>query len=84
MCVTTGPTRIGEEWIGMRVLLIEDDSAIAQSIELTLKSESFNTPTSVKKVSISASFAITTSFCSTSTFPICRVWRFCGRCASPR
>src|SRR3954451_15500126 len=28
--------------IGMRVLLIEDDSATAQSIELMLKSESFN------------------------------------------
>jgi RNA polymerase subunit RPABC4/transcription elongation factor Spt4 len=42
MCVTTVPTRIGEEWIGMRVLLIEDDSATAQSIELMLKSESFN------------------------------------------
>ena len=27
---------------GMRVLLIEDDSATAQSIELMLKSESFN------------------------------------------
>src|SRR6266545_3341791 len=27
---------------GMRVLLIEDDSAVAQSIELMLKSESFN------------------------------------------
>src|ERR1035438_10444354 len=27
---------------GMRVLLIEDDSSIAQSIELMLKSESFN------------------------------------------
>jgi len=26
----------------MRVLLIEDDSVTAQSIELTLKSESFN------------------------------------------
>jgi two-component system cell cycle response regulator CtrA len=26
----------------MRVLLIEDDSSIAQSIELMLKSESFN------------------------------------------
>ncbi len=26
----------------MRVLLIEDDSAVAQSIELMLKSESFN------------------------------------------
>ena len=29
----------------MRVLLIEDDSATAQSIELMLKSESFNTYT---------------------------------------
>src|SRR3954467_14285187 len=28
--------------LGMRVLLIEDDSAVAQSIELMLKSESFN------------------------------------------
>src|ERR1700736_5797767 len=28
--------------IGMRVLLVEDDSATAQSIELMLKSESFN------------------------------------------
>ena len=34
---------VGEEWeLGMRVLLIEDDSAIAQSIELMLKSEGFN------------------------------------------
>jgi two-component system, cell cycle response regulator CtrA len=31
-----------EEGAGMRVLLIEDDSATAQSIELMLKSESFN------------------------------------------
>jgi PleD family two-component response regulator len=28
--------------LGMRVLLIEDDSATAQSIELMLKSEGFN------------------------------------------
>jgi two-component system, cell cycle response regulator CtrA len=34
---------VGEEWeLGMRVLLIEDDSATAQSIELMLKSEGFN------------------------------------------
>jgi two-component system cell cycle response regulator CtrA len=32
----------GDEGTGMRVLLIEDDSATAQSIELMLKSESFN------------------------------------------
>src|SRR5690606_31546472 len=31
-----------DKGIGMRVLLIEDDSATAQSIELMLKSESFN------------------------------------------
>src|SRR5262245_44476333 len=36
-----GRTRRGEG-SGMRVLLIEDDSATAQSIELMLKSESFN------------------------------------------
>jgi two-component system cell cycle response regulator CtrA len=30
------------KWAGMRVLLIEDDSATAQSIELMLRSESFN------------------------------------------
>ena len=32
----------GEKWVGMRVLLIEDDSATAQFIERMLKSESFN------------------------------------------
>jgi len=33
----------GEGWgLLMRVLLIEDDSATAQSIELMLKSENFN------------------------------------------
>ena len=34
--------RAAKKGIGMRVLLIEDDSATAQSIELMLKSESFN------------------------------------------
>ncbi len=45
----------GGKGINMRVLLIEDDSATAQSIELMLKSESFNvyTTDSAKKVSIS-------------------------------
>ena len=33
---------VARKWTGMRVLLIEDDSATAQSIELMLKSESFN------------------------------------------
>lgn len=34
--------RIGQKGIGMRVLLIEDDVATAESIELMLKSEAFN------------------------------------------
>src|SRR6184192_4632153 len=34
--------QVAREQSGMRVLLIEDDSATAQSIELMLKSESFN------------------------------------------
>ncbi len=37
-----GPERAVKGNLGMRVLLIEDDSATAQSIELMLKSESFN------------------------------------------
>ena len=35
-------SQVARKRIGMRVLLIEDDSATAQSIELMLKSESFN------------------------------------------
>ena len=35
-------SRAARKGTGMRVLLIEDDSATAQSIELMLKSESFN------------------------------------------
>jgi DNA-binding response OmpR family regulator len=51
----------------MRVLLIEDDSATAQSIELMLKSESFNVyrrisarkaSTSVKSTTTTSSFSI--------------------------
>src|SRR5713101_6955181 len=34
--------QVARKRIGMRVLLIEDDSNTAQSIELMLKSESFN------------------------------------------
>jgi two-component system cell cycle response regulator CtrA len=34
--------RIGQKGIGMRVLLIEDDIATSESIELMLKSEAFN------------------------------------------
>ncbi len=50
----------------MRVLLVEDDSATAQSIELMLKSESFNVYTTdlgEEGVDL-GSFMIMTSFCS--------------------
>jgi len=52
---------------GMRVLLIEDDSATAQSIELMLKSESFYVYTTDlgEEGAISVSSTITTSSCST-------------------
>jgi two-component system, cell cycle response regulator CtrA len=47
----------------MRVLLIEDDSDTAQSIELMLNSEGFNVYTADlgKRVSILANFMTTTS-----------------------
>src|SRR5712691_11796693 len=38
-------SHVARKRIGMRVLLIEDDSATSQSIELMLKSESFNVHT---------------------------------------
>jgi DNA-binding response OmpR family regulator len=57
----------------MRVLLIEDDTATAQSIELMLKSEGFNVYTTDlgKRASISASSTTTTSSFSTSTCRTC-------------
>src|SRR2546430_11077354 len=42
MFVANRSCRLAGRRISMRVLLIEDDSAIAQSIELMLKSESFD------------------------------------------
>jgi two-component system cell cycle response regulator CtrA len=42
MWVANVPGPVARKRIAMRVLLIEDDSATAQSIELMLKSESFN------------------------------------------
>lgn len=50
----------------MRVLLIEDDSATAQSIELMLQSEGFNVYTTDlgEEGSTSVSFTITTLSCS--------------------
>src|SRR5262249_2775155 len=41
-CVAIFESQVGEKSFGMRVLLIEDDSATAQSIGLMLKSERFN------------------------------------------
>ena len=57
----------------MRVLLIEDDSATAQSIELMLKSESFNVYTTdlgEEGVDLGKLYDTTLSF-STSTCPTC-------------
>ena len=70
----------------MRVLLIEDDSATAQSIELMLKSESFNlyTTESARKESILVRSMTTISFSSTSICPTCRASTFCAVCARPR
>jgi two-component system cell cycle response regulator CtrA len=42
MCVAYVRASNGEKWVGMRVLLIEDDSVTAQFIERMLKSEGFN------------------------------------------
>src|SRR4249919_1063795 len=42
MWVANGPAPMVRDRLGMRVLLIEDDPATAQSIELMLKSETFN------------------------------------------
>jgi len=41
-CVATFESQVGEKSFGMRVLLIEDDSATAQSIGLMLRFERFN------------------------------------------
>jgi len=72
--LTPGAATIGD-WHAR--LLIEDDSAVAQSIELMLKSESFNvyTTTSEKKASISENSTITTLSCSTSICLTCRLRR---------
>ena len=57
----------------MRVLLIEDDSATAQSIELMLQSEGFNVYTTDlgrRGQSTLANSTTTTSFCWISIFLI--------------
>ena len=70
----------------MRVLLIEDDSATAQSIELMLKSESFNLyTTDLGEEGVDLVRSMTTiSFSSTSICPTCRASTFCAVCARPR
>jgi hypothetical protein len=78
---------VGEEWgLGMRVLLIEDDSATAQSIELMLKSAASTStpPISARKGSISARSMTTTSSSSISNFRMCPASRCCAACESPR
>ena len=63
--LSPGSSKERQKGNGMRVLLIEDDSATAQSIELMLKSESFNVYTTDlgEEVSTSENSTITTSSC---------------------
>ena len=70
----------------MRVLLIEDDTAAAQSIELMLKSESFTVYTTDlgEEGSISARSTTTTSFFSTSICQICLALKCCAACVFRR
>lgn len=70
----------------MRVLLIEDDSATAQSIELMLKSESFNVYTTdlgEEGVDLGKLYDYDIILLDLN-LPTCRVTRFCAACASPR
>ena len=70
----------------MRVLLIEDDSATAQSIELMLKSESFNVyTTDLGEEGIDRARSTTTTLSYlTSICRICRASMYCASCASQR
>ena len=70
----------------MRVLLIEDDSATAQSIDLMLKSESFNVYTTdlgEEGVDLGKLYDYDIILLD-RTCPTCRVSRFCGPSASQR
>jgi hypothetical protein len=65
---SSAPKGISSALLPMRVLLIEDDSATAQSDRADAQIREASTsirPTSAKKASISASCTITTSSCST-------------------
>ena len=81
----TSCTKRARNRTGMRVLLIEDDSATAQSIELMLKSESFNIyTTDLGEEAVDLGKLYDYDSCSTSTCPTCRATRCCARCASRR
>ena len=70
----------------MRVLLIEDDSAVAQSIELMLKSESFNVYTTdlgEEGVDLGKLYDHDIILLDL-IYPTCPASRSCARCAFPR
>ena len=70
----------------MRVLLIEDDSATAQSIELMLKLDSFNVYTTdlgEEGVDLGKIYDYDIILLDLNC-PICRASTCCGNCASRR
>ena len=70
----------------MRVLLIEDDSATAQSIELMLKSESFNVYTTdlgEEGIDLGKIYDYDIILLDL-IYPTCRASRFCAACACQR
>src|SRR5262249_30319475 len=78
--------QVAREQIGMRVLLIEDDSATAQSIELMLTSASFNAYTTdlgEEGVDLGKLYDYDIILLDLN-LPDCRDSKFCGHCPSPR
>ena len=70
----------------MRVLLIEDDRAAAQSIELMLKSERFNVYTTdlgEEGIDLGKLYDYDIILLDLN-LPICRVLKLSALCASPR
>ena len=75
--------RIVMDGTAMRVFLIEDDSSTAQSIELMLKSESFNVYTTdlgEEGIDLGKIYDYTSSS-STLIFPTCQASKSCVACA---